>query len=319
MKKMLPTLVLILVALGALRAQDEAVFNHYVQNPIILNPAAAGFLDEYTVQVNARAAWSGFINSPKTVAARLNGPVGDNFGIGVGIFSEKAAGIQRMKGQIDVAFRFGLGKEVKGVSPFQAAFGFLTEFQRITLDANIVNNSRYEPGDQTIMEYLEGKNVFDAGLGIYGSYLENTFGGLTINNLVANRLNDISGSTTDEGFNFTFLLGHRFRIEDLNVNLTPSVMLRDVQNAPFMMDFNIQAGFLDDQFIAGLSYRNLGGLGMLLGTEINGLQLYYSYDLGFSEFQSYNNGSHEFTVGYSIDRKSIQENRKKNAIQDNRR
>lgn len=319
MKKMLPTLVLFLVALGSLTAQDEAVFNHYVQNPIILNPAAAGFLDEYTVQVNARAAWSGFEDSPKTVAARLNGPIGSNFGIGAGIFSESAAGIQRLKGQIDVAFRFGFGKEVKGVQAFQAAFGFFTEFQRLTLDADIINNPRYEPGDQTIAEYLEGRNIFDAGIGVYGSYLENTFGGVTINNLVANRLNDISGATTDEGFNFTFLLGHRFQIEDLNVNLTPSVMMRDVQDAPFMMDFNIQAGFLDDQFIAGLSYRNLGGLGMLLGTKINGLQLYYSYDLGFSEFQSYNNGSHEFTVGYSLSRKSIQDGRKKKAIQDNRR
>ncbi len=319
MKKMLPTLVLFLVALGSLTAQDEAVFNHYVQNPIILNPAAAGFLDEYTVQVNARAAWSGFEDSPKTVAARLNGPIGSNFGIGAGVFSETAAGIQRLKGQIDVAFRFGFGKEVKGVQAFQAAFGFFTEFQRLTLDADIVNNPRYEPGDQTITEYLEGKNVFDAGIGIYGSYLENTFGGFTINNLVANRLNDISGATTDEGFNFTLLLGHRFRVEDLNVNLTPSVMLRDVQDAPFMMDFNIQAGFLDDQFIAGLSYRNLGGLGMLLGTKINGLQLYYSYDLGFSEFQSYNNGSHEFTVGYSLSRKAIQDSRDKKALQDNRR
>jgi type IX secretion system PorP/SprF family membrane protein len=319
MKKMLPTLVLFLVALGSLTAQDEAVFNHYVQNPIILNPAAAGFLDEYTVQVNARAAWSGFVNSPKTVAARVNGPIGTNFGIGAGVFSEKAAGIQRLKGQIDVAFRFGFGKEVKGVSPFQAAFGFFTEFQSLTLDADIVNNPRYEPGDETISDYLDGKNFFDAGIGIYASYLENTFGGFTINNLVAQRLGDISGTTTDEGFNFTLLVGHSFRVEDLNVNLTPSIMLRDVQDAPFMMDFNIQAGFLDDQFIAGLSYRNLGGLGMLLGTKINGLQLYYSYDLGFSEFQTYNNGSHEFTVGYSIDRKSIQDSRKKKALESNRR
>jgi type IX secretion system PorP/SprF family membrane protein len=319
MKKMLPTLALFLVALGSLTAQDEAVFNHYVQNPIILNPAAAGFLDEYTVQLNARAAWSGFEDSPKTVAARINGPIGTNFGIGAGVFSEKAAGIQRLKGQIDVAFRFGFGKEVKGVPAFQAAFGFFTEFQRLTLNADIVSNPRYEPGDQTIANYLNGKNEFDAGIGIYASYLGNTFGGVTINNLVANRLNDISGSTTDEGFNFTFLIGHRFRIEDLNVNLTPSIMLRDVQDAPFMMDFNIQAGFLDDQFIAGLSYRNLGGLGMLLGTKVNGLQLYYSYDLGFSEFQSYNNGSHEFTVGYSIGRKSIQDSRKKKALEANRR
>jgi len=317
MKRMLPTLVLILAALGV-SAQDEAIFNHYVQNPIILNPAAAGFSDEYTLQLNARAAWSGFEDSPKTVAARFNGPIGQSFGIGAAVFSESAAQLRRLKGQVDVAFRFGLGKEIRGKRAFQAAFGFFTQFQRITLDPDIVNDGLHQAGDEDIMRFLDGKNRFDAGIGIYGSYLENTFGGFTINNLVANRLSDISG-TSSEGINYTFLLGHRFRLEDLNVNLTPSLMLRDVQDAPFMMDINIQAGFLDDQFIAGLSYRYLGALGLLLGTRIKGLQLYYSYDLSFSEFQRYNNGSHEFTIGYSINRAVFKATRDRKAREQQRR
>jgi len=318
MKKLLPTLVLLLVALGNLSAQDEAIFNHYVQNPILLNPAAAGFTDEYTIQLNARAAWSGFEDSPKTIAARFNGPVGQSFGIGAAIFSESAALNRRLKGQVDVAFRFGLGKEVKGVNAFQAAFGFFTQFQRLSLDPEVMNSGLFQAGDPDIQAFLDGDNRFDAGIGIYGSYLENTFGGFTINNLVANRLSDISG-TASEGINYTFLLGHRFRIEELDVNLTPSLMIRDVQDAPFMMDFNLQAGFIDDQFIAGLSYRYLGAIGLLLGTKIKGFQLYYSYDLGFSEFQSYNNGSHEFTVGYSINRNALKASRDQNAREQLRR
>ncbi|MEM9929866.1 MAG: type IX secretion system membrane protein PorP/SprF, partial [Bacteroidota bacterium] len=155
--------------------------------------------------------------------------------------------------------------------------------------------------------------------GIYGTYLNRVFGGLTINNLVSNRLDVISGTSAEDGFNFTFLLGQTFRIEELNVNLTPSIMMRDIQDAPFMMDFNLQAGFLDDQFIAGLSYRYLGAVGLLLGTEINGLQLYYSYDLSFGGFQQYNNGSHEFTVGYSINRTAIKEAQDRKVREENRR
>ncbi|MEO0733824.1 MAG: type IX secretion system membrane protein PorP/SprF, partial [Bacteroidota bacterium] len=164
--------------------------------------------------------------------------------------------------------------------------------------------------------FLDGKNQFDAGVGIYGSHESGAFGGFTINNLVLNRLNDISGRTTDEGFNFTFLVGQRFQVEELNVNLTPSLMIRDVQGAPFMMDFNLQAGFLEDQFIAGLSYRYLGAVGILLGTKLNGFQLYYNFDLGFGGFQQYNSGSHEFTVGYSISRGSIQEAQRRNAAEE---
>lgn len=316
MNKLLPTLILLLVALNVLRGQDEAIFNHYVQNPIILNPAAAGFADEYTAFLNARAQWSGFEDAPKTIALRVNGPVGQSFGIGGALFSESAAQQNRIKGQIDVAFRFGLGKEVKGVHPFQAAFGFFTQFQRLTLDPDIINNPQYEPGDIEIMSYLDGKTRFDAGVGIYGSYINGAFGGFTINNLVSNRLNNISGRTTQEGFNFTFLLGQKFRVADLNVNLTPSIMIRDVQDAPFMMDFNLQAGFIDDQFIAGLSYRYLGAIGILLGTKLNGFQLYYGFDLGFGGFQNYNSGSHEFTVGYAIGRGSILEAQRRSAAEE---
>jgi len=319
MKKMLPTLVLCLVALTGLSAQDEAVFNHYVQNPILLNPAAAGYLDEYTVQANVRAAWSGFEQSPKTVALRFNGPVGESFGIGLGVVSESAAQINRLKGQIDVAFRFGIGREVKGKQAFQAAFGFYTQFQRLTLDAGITGNPNFQSGDETIMQYLDGRNEFDAGIGIYGSYLDRIFGGFTINNLVANRLVDISGSTTNSGINYTFLIGQHFRLEELNVNLTPSIMMRNVHDAPFMLDFNVQAGFLNDQFIAGLSYRQIGGVGMLLGTEFSGVQLYYSFDLGFGGLQRYSNGSHELTVGYSIGRGKIQASRDRNAREANQR
>lgn len=320
MKKMLPFLVFLLVALSAsLAAQDEAVFNHYVQNPILINPAAAGFADEYTIQLNARAAWSGFQDSPKTVSARINGPVGQAFGIGAAIFSETAAQQRRFKGQLDVAFRFGLGREIKGEQAFQAAFGFFTQFQRLSLDPGVVANPHFQPGDENIMAWLDGENRFDAGIGIYGSYNNQVFGGFTINNLVANRLDVISGTTTEDDFNFTFLIGQRFHIEDLNVNLTPSIMMRNIQDAPFMMDFNLQAGFLNDQFIAGLSYRYTGAVGLLLGTKLNGLQLYYSYDLSFGGFQQYNNGSHEFTVGYSINRKDLQQSRKNKALEENRR
>ncbi|SER31423.1 PorP/SprF family type IX secretion system membrane protein [Neolewinella agarilytica] len=314
MKKMLPTLVLLLVAMASvLNAQDEAIFNHYIQSPIIINPAAAGFADEYIIQLNTRAQWSGFEDSPKTGVIRVNGPIGESFGIGASVFSESAAQRNRLKGKLDVAFRFGLGKEVKGEQPFQASFGFYTLVQRLSLDADVINNPQYEPGDQEIMAYLDGRNQFDAGIGIYGTYLDRVFGGLTINNLVSNRLDNISGQTTSDNFNFTFLLGQHFRIEDLDVNLTPSIMMRNIQEDghPFIFDFNLQAGFLDDQFIAGLSYRNLKAIGLLLGTEINGFQLYYSFDLGFGDFQQYNNGSHELTVGYAIGRGSILDSRKR--------
>lgn len=321
MKKLLPFLLLAVVC-GSLGAQDEAVFNHYVQNPIMINPAAAGFNDELSLFVNARAQWSGFTDSPKTLALRGSAPVGESFGIGGGFFTETAAQLRRTKGQVDVAFNFGLGKAERDVQPFRAAFGFFTEFQRLTLDPDVMNGQHFEPGDEDLMAFLDGKNEFDAGIGVYGTYKDQVFGGLTINNLVSNRLQDISGTREDEGLNFTFLLGTRIYNSDTKVSYTPSVMVRDIedQGAPFMLDFNLQIGFQDEQFIVQPSYRYLGAVGILFGARpstgsFKGFRLYYSYDLPFGGLAQYSNGGHEITIGYALSRKAIEEKRRQNAAQ----
>lgn len=319
MKKILPLCLLCcLLAASVLRGQDEAIFNHYVQNPVILNPAAAGFDNEYKVFFNARSQWAGLEGSPTTIALQLNGPVGESFGFGGAFFSEKAAQQRRTKGQVNVSFRFGLGKAEKDVQPFRAAFGFFTEFQRITLDPSIVNNPHFEAGDDDLMNFLNGRNSFDAGIGIYGSFREQVFGGLTINNLVSNRLQDISGLNDNEGLNFTFLLGSRIYSKDTKVSYTPSVMARDIQDAPFMLDFNLQIGFQDDQFIVQPSYRSLGAVGILFGVQpatgnFRGFRLFYSYDLPFGGLQQFSNGGHEITAGYSIGRNAIRDQQKRKA------
>ena len=308
------TILLAIMCSGYLHAQDPAVFNHYIQSPVILNPAAVGFADEYRVMLNTRAAWAGFEDAPRTLALRANGPVGESFGIGVTLLTESAAKLQRNKGQIDVSFRLKFGEDETGKPTFRGGIGFFTELQRFTLDADLLNNPQHQQGDPLAQEYFDGANKFDAGIGIYGAYREHTFGGLTINNLVENRLNNITGERINDAVNFTFLLGHDFKV-DSDVTITPSLMLRDVQGAPFMMDVNVQAGFLEDKFLAGFSYRNLGSLGVLLGARLNGFQLYYAYDLGFGGLQQYSSGSHELTVGYSITRQAMRDARSRRARQ----
>lgn len=315
MKKYLQLLAFTCLCVWGVSAQDEAIFNHYIQTPVIVNPAAAGFNNEYQAQVNARASWAGFDDAPKTAAIRVNSPIGDRFGLAGTIFSESAAQQNRLKGQLDVAIRFPIGKQIKGVSPATLAFGFFTQFERISIDNSILNNPLIDQGDEVLMGYIDGENFFDAGIGVFGTLYENTFGGITINNLVSNRLNNISGGTAESNFNYTLLLGHTFHLGDADVKLTPSVMLRDIQDAPQLIDFNLQAAFLDEQLLTGLSYRNLRALGLLLGTRLQSFRVYYSYDLSFADFQSYSNGSHEITLGLSINRAALQARKKAKAAE----
>ncbi|MCB0637119.1 MAG: PorP/SprF family type IX secretion system membrane protein, partial [Lewinella sp.] len=247
-------------------------------------------------QFNARAQWTGFEDAPATLAARYNGPIGRTFGLGIGVMSEQAAQLSRLKLHLDYAFRFSIQEDWK------LSFGFFTEFQRMQVDNDVTTSSFYDPSDNLLEDLLNGKGEFDAAVGVFGTYRENTYGGLTFNNLVSSRLSDIAGGADNETFfsYYSFLFGHRFELNDPKISLEPSVMMRNIRNAPFQMDVNLKAGFLDDQLIAGVSYRSLGALGILLGTRLTNFNLYYSYDVSFQRFQKYNTGSHEVTIALSI-------------------
>lgn len=306
MKRLIFLLTLVVLSTQILLAQDEAIFMHYTVSPILINPAVAGFDDTYNLQFNARAQWTGFDDAPQTLSARYNGPLGRTFGIGVGLFSETAAQLSRNKLQIDYAFRYPVNDDWK------LAFGFYTEFQQMRVDGDVTGGVFYEAGDELLDDLINGKGQFDAALGVYGTFRKNTFGGLTFNNLVSSRLSNIAGVSASEPFfsYYTLNVGRRFDLTQQKISLTPSILMRQIRNAPFQMDLNLNAGFLDEQLIAGVSYRaGLGAMGLLLGTKLTNFNLYYSYDVSFQRFQKYNTGSHEITVAL----RALKKDKKKRA------
>lgn len=282
-------------------AQQEAVFTHYYLSPILINPASAGFFERHQLELHARGSWTGFVDAPSTVNANYNGPVGNNFGFGLGLTSESAAQLNLLNGRMNFAFRFPVNKD------FKFAAGVAAEYEQLSIDNSITLSSFFQEGDRILERALDGEGEFDASVSIYGTYRDKTFGGLVFTNLVQSKLQDIKTTTSQSAFLnfFIFHLGHQFDVEDLKFSLTPSIMLRQIKDVANQLDFNIKAGFLDDQLVAGLSYRSLGAMGVLLGTKLTNFHLYYSYDLSFQRFQQFNSGSHEITLAFSFKRKDV--------------
>ena len=301
MKRIL-LLIITVLTLKAATAQDQAIFSHYNINPILINPSVAGFFDEHQVLFNARAQWTGFPDAPQTYQVQYNGPIGRTFGVGLGVLSESAASMSRLRAFLNAAFRFDLGDNVR------FTVGFSNEFQRMQVDNEVLNDNFYQAGDAVVERAIDGITLYDASLGAFALIKEKTFFGIAFTNMVRAQLDQI-GTTQDDASIFKYYIfnaGHKFEIEDLNFNLEPSIMIRQMREVPFQVDFNLKAGFLDDQLIAGLSYRTLGVMGVLLGTKISDyFNLYYSYDVSFQRFQKFNSGSHEVTVGLNLKRKKF--------------
>lgn len=299
MKKILLLSIIAVAALTKVQAQDQAIFSHYNINPVLIHPAAAGFSGQHQVLFNARMQWTGFPDAPKTFMAQYNGPLSKSFGIGFGVLSESAAQLQRTRAQLNYAIRFPLGKD------WEMAAGFSTELQQIRLHGDVAGGSFVDLGDRIIDANMSGVRFLDASVGVYGTYKENTFGGLSFTNLVRSRLDGLVVSDEKESlFNYyVFYLGHKFEVEDLKFTLEPSVMARQIRDVPFQLDINLKAGFLDDQLLAGVSYRSLGVMGVMLGVQVSPFNLYYTYDVSFQEFQRFNSGAHEVTIALNMKKK----------------
>ena len=298
------TALLLLVSLGAARGQSEAVFTHYTVQPFLLNPALAGFDDLHQIRINYRSSFTGFPDAPNTYALTYNGPVARTFGLGGQVLAENIANTFRYSVRGSYAFNAQAGE-------FDLATGFSTAFSNFRLREEPLNSPGYEGGDPVVMQALDAENNFDAALGFYARYQGRTFAGLTFPSLISARLNqiEVGGEENRGGLdNFILRLGQEIRIRERNFQVTPSVMLARVFGAPFRVDFNAVASFLDEQFISGLSYRAGTGneVGLLLGTKLNRLRLFYSYDVNFGDFQTYNGGGHELTLGFDFDSKERQ-------------
>jgi len=309
-------ITIILIGMSQMaQAQDETVFAHYTINPVILNPAATGFDETHQILFNARAQWTSFPNAPTTVGVQYNGPIGNSFGLGVGVLTESAASLTRFRARLNSAFRFDAGNYAK------LSVGFAFEFHQQTVGNNVFGDNLYEIGDDIIESIVDGRNEFDASLGVFGRFGRdlNTFAGLTLINMVRTRLDDIvvAGDNTNNSiFNhYVLLAGHNFQFDNAGFSIEPSVMIQQVMDAPFRADFNLKAGFLEDRVVAGLSYRTLGIVGILLGGELrfgnqsgpvddrSAVNLFYTFDLSTQEFQQFTSGSHEITLAFGFNRK----------------
>ena len=78
--------------LATINAQEEAIFNHYHANPLLINPATAGYdRDHHKIFMNVRNQWAGFTGAPETYSLSYNGPIGSRLGIGALLFTENIA------------------------------------------------------------------------------------------------------------------------------------------------------------------------------------------------------------------------------------
>lgn len=276
---------------GQSRYFDERyIYTQAQLNPQLINPGAIGSEMKHNILVNYRNKWSGIDGAPSTVTLSYNGPVGNRLGVGVNVLSDRFGELETTKGAVGLSYTIKTDNN-------QVGFGISAEY----IKHGLSGFGNADPNDPIINRALAGAEYFDASFGLYGIYMNRLSYGLSLPSAVSSRISEIDAEAPDREIGFIMQVGYKLDIQT-DITLTPSLIMKKLANVPTHIDMNLTFGFLQDKLIGGVNYT-LGAdkrLGFLIGTKIEKLNFYYSYNTSSHFIQDYNNGSHELTLGVNF-------------------
>lgn len=283
------------------KAQYDAMFTQYMFNEMFINPAYAGSKEAMSATLLNRQQWVSFPGRPVTTSFSLHGPImGNKMGAGLSILNERIGPLNRNLVYGSYAYRLKLDdKNTLSMGLSGGMDNQVNKFSSLKISNDVI-------GSSTDPQFAGTPSAIAAnfGLGLFYTYKNNAYGGLSIPRLLNNevKLNN-SGSTVKvtrlsaAKMTYYFTGGYVFDIKE-NYKLRTSAMMKIVKNAPAQLDLSANM-LINNMFWAGLSYRTKSSLSAVLGLQVNKqLLVSYSFDYTLNKIQSYSGGSHEIVLNY---------------------
>lgn len=306
MKKHIQILIYLLL-LTRVIAQQEHMSTQFMFNKMALNPAFAGH-EKYTgLTMMIRDQWNGIPGAPKTQMLTANFPRmgGDKLGIGVTIKSRQI-GIFKdntLSGIYSYKFLFGensllsMGVELSGRSR-------VSDFT----DPDLIATQGLDI-DPSIPKSKFNRTSINVGYGLY--FTTNKFYlGASVPRLIENDLDfDQNNSISEEVRHLFVMTGTAFKV-NRELVISTQALMKFAKSSPFDFDLNVNAT-LNEKYTGGLTYRAGGSTGdvgesldLLFSFQISDkFMVGFSNDFTLSKLRRFDNGSVELIVSYALGKK----------------
>src|ERR1700757_3462568 len=171
-------------------AQQTVQFSQYVFNGLAVNPAYAGYKDDWTVNLGSRLQWVGFQGAPQTGVTSFDGATGNNSNVGLGLIAtfDKLGPETRSSIYANYAYRLQLDELDTKRLCFGLAFG---------AEQYSINGSAFNPidgGDAGVPAGMVSKFTPDFRFGVY-YYSPGVYFGASVFNFLAQAINNLDGNT----------------------------------------------------------------------------------------------------------------------------
>lgn len=306
---------LLLVAFLQGQAQQTLQFSQYVFDGLAVNPAYAGYRDDWTVNLSSRIQWVGINGAPQTGTLSADGLLNsDNKNVGLGIIAtDDRLGPQNTSSiYINYAYRLQLNDE----DTKRLCFGLAVGAEQYSLDGSKFNAA--DLGDASVPIGNESKLKPDARLGIY-FYTDKFYVGASGINLLSSLNNSATTSQLVRQVRNIYLTGGAMIPISTQLDWKPAVLFKEDFKGPTNLDLTSYLAFDKKVWIGG-SYRTAVSI-WNKGNLQNGLaktdaaaaiveiylnehfRLGYSYDFTLGSLASSQSGSHEISLSIGFGRK----------------
>ncbi len=293
MKKLISLSVLILLPM-MLMGQLTPVTNHYVLNPLRINPSYAGSRGGLSVAAFYRQQWVGLDGAPRTMSLELDAPVlSDKLGLGLFVVNDKIGVTRQTEVMTSYAFRISVGNGTLALGLGAGLVATNTAWSDLIV---------LDPGDDYFLIDSKVFVVPDFSFGTYYSG-KNYFLSFSIPRLLGYRFdfdkNKYSLRVEPGNYNYVLNTGYMFPLGP-KARVMPSALVSYSPGDRLLYDGSLHF-ILYDRVWLGATYRSTGSVTALAQFAINNqLKMAYSYDFDFGKLGTYNNGSHEVMLRYEF-------------------
>lgn len=290
MKKKSVVILILLYAGMSLKAQQDAMFTHYMYNTLWLNPAYAGTRDAFTITGIHRSQWSGYDGAPSDQTITMHSPfLNGKMGAGLSLLNDRIGPVKNTVIALDLDYQVKLTKKSR------LSFGLKGMFSMYNSDLSAL---RLDNPDDVIFKENIHRSSFNTGSGIY-YYSGRFYAGISSPKLLQNSLAASAGVMKEQRHYF-FIAGTVIDLGE-NVKLKPTCFIKITAYAPVQSD--ITASFLFREKVSlGAMYRTGDAAGVLAGYNFTEqFAIGYSFDWSYSKSLSrYNGISHEIMLRYDL-------------------
>lgn len=286
--------MVVVLCTNSVFAQYEMSFSHYFDMQPSYNPAAVGKQKKLNINAAYAMNFTGFKNNPRTMYVGADMPVAffnHYHGVGLQLTNDQIGLFkhQRLSGQYAYTHRlFG------GVLSAGVLVGLISErFDGSKLDAEDSSDPAFATASAT-------GNGLDLGGGIYYHHKKWYVGASVLHaNAPKISLGETNELQVDRTYYFTG--GYNIQLKNPFLNIRSSVLFR-TDGIAYRGDVTARLVYNNDNKLmyGGVGYSPTNSVTFLIGGNVRGVMLGYSYELPTSGVNP-GNGSHEIFIGYQMD------------------